>query len=142
MNNPTQDPDLPRMTRRSFLQIAGQTAAGLAGLLGLGGIIRFLGAPGVDTPRSIFNLGRVADYLDQPQTLVPEASAMILNSGDQLRAISTVCPHLGCQVTATAEGFTCPCHGSKFDAAGRTDKRPRPAPTSLRSNLIKHLREI
>jgi cytochrome b6-f complex iron-sulfur subunit len=87
--------------------------------LGLGGILRFLGAPAIDTPKRIFELGRVEVYLDQPQTLVPAASAMILNAGDQLHAISTVCPHLGCQVNATAEGFTCPCHGSEFDPAGR-----------------------
>jgi ubiquinol-cytochrome c reductase iron-sulfur subunit len=47
-----------------------------------------------------------------------------------------ICTHLGCsptfkpEVTADNEGFYCPCHGSKFDYAGRVFKGV-PAPTNL-----------
>ncbi|MEP6703095.1 MAG: ubiquinol-cytochrome c reductase iron-sulfur subunit [Betaproteobacteria bacterium] len=47
-----------------------------------------------------------------------------------------ICTHLGCvplfrpEVTADSEGFYCPCHGSKFDYAGRVFKGV-PAPTNL-----------
>ena len=54
-----------------------------------------------------------------------------------------ICSHLGCspqQKTAEAKaemgpdwvgGFYCPCHGSKFDLAGRVF-RGAPAPTNLK----------
>ena len=47
-----------------------------------------------------------------------------------------ICTHLGCsptfrpEVMADGEGFYCPCHGSKFDYAGRVFKGV-PAPTNL-----------
>ncbi|RLA05522.1 MAG: ubiquinol-cytochrome c reductase iron-sulfur subunit [Gammaproteobacteria bacterium] len=47
------------------------------------------------------------------------------------------CTHLGCSPTFTPEvtadwqgGFICPCHGSKFDMAGRVHKS-MPAPTNM-----------
>ncbi|MBK7188566.1 MAG: Rieske 2Fe-2S domain-containing protein [bacterium] len=36
----------------------------------------------------------------------------------RLRALNLTCTHLGCRVTATEAGFTCPCHGSRFDENG------------------------
>jgi ubiquinol-cytochrome c reductase iron-sulfur subunit len=52
-----------------------------------------------------------------------------------------ICTHLGCSPTAKLEaggdmgdnwagGFFCPCHGSKFDLAGRVFKGS-PAPINL-----------
>ncbi|WAJ70545.1 ubiquinol-cytochrome c reductase iron-sulfur subunit [Catenovulum adriaticum] len=52
-----------------------------------------------------------------------------------------ICTHLGCspqylpeafaeQVVGVASGFMCPCHGSKFDMAGRVFQSV-PAPTNL-----------
>tara|TARA_Y100001934_G_scaffold107951_2_gene132540 strand:- start:1317 stop:1859 length:543 start_codon:yes stop_codon:yes gene_type:complete len=29
------------------------------------------------------------------------------------------CTHLGCEIAPEASGFRCPCHSSRFDAAGR-----------------------
>jgi Rieske Fe-S protein len=48
--------------------------------------------------------------------------------GGRLRALSTVCPHLGCGIdwNAGQARFECPCHGSKFDAAGRRVAGPSP----------------
>ena len=36
--------------------------------------------------------------------------------------LSTTCPHLGCPVGATATGFHCPCHGSRFHLDGSKDQ--------------------
>jgi Rieske Fe-S protein len=33
-------------------------------------------------------------------------------------AVSLSCTHLGCRVAGGPGGFACPCHGSRFDAAG------------------------
>jgi Rieske Fe-S protein len=37
-----------------------------------------------------------------------------------IKVFSTVCPHLGCSINAdqNSSGFTCPCHGAKFDLNG------------------------
>lgn len=45
-------------------------------------------------------------------------------------ALSLVCTHLGCTVSVTPNGLFCPCHGSRFDSAGRVIKGPatRPLP--------------
>lgn len=39
-------------------------------------------------------------------------------------ALSLACTHLGCRVASAAGGFACPCHGSRFDAAGRPAAGP------------------
>ncbi len=36
-----------------------------------------------------------------------------------LRALSAECPHVGCQIERSPEGFRCPCHVSRFDPQGR-----------------------
>ena len=33
-------------------------------------------------------------------------------------ALSLACTHLGCRVAGAPGGFACPCHGSRYDAAG------------------------
>jgi Rieske Fe-S protein len=48
-------------------------------------------------------------------------SAWIRRTGDQqVEAFSAVCPHLGCTIgwDAAKKNFLCPCHDSRFDAAG------------------------
>lgn len=34
-------------------------------------------------------------------------------------AIDLTCTHLGCAVRPVGAGFTCPCHGSRYDGQGR-----------------------
>ena len=54
----------------------------------------------------------------------------------ELLVMVGICTHLGCsptfrpEVTPGIEGFYCPCHGSKFDYAGRVYKGV-PAPINL-----------
>ena len=54
----------------------------------------------------------------------------------ELLVMVGICTHLGCsptfkpEVSADSEGFFCPCHGSKFDYAGRVFKGV-PAPINL-----------
>jgi len=43
-------------------------------------------------------------------------------------ALSLECTHLGCLVRPSREGFTCPCHGSRYAADGRVLGGPAPRP--------------
>jgi len=54
-------------------------------------------------------------------------SVWLVRRGAGVFCISVVCPHLGCSVTAKAEGvFYCPCHDSSFTKDGKRDKGPSP----------------
>ncbi len=46
----------------------------------------------------------------------------------EVRAFSTVCPHLGCGIDwdGDEKKFVCPCHGSDFDTSGRVLAGPSP----------------
>ena len=48
----------------------------------------------------------------------PGRSVALFRDDDGVYAISTVCTHLGCIVKPTADGFECPCHGSRFAKDG------------------------
>ena len=50
--------------------------------------------------------------------------------GEQVRAFSATCTHLGCQVLwdAEAKHFRCPCHGGVYDAEGKVLEGPPPRP--------------
>jgi cytochrome b6-f complex iron-sulfur subunit/menaquinol-cytochrome c reductase iron-sulfur subunit len=50
----------------------------------------------------------------------------LLRSGDDVRALSVTCPHLGCGVERSEKGFGCPCHTSAFDPLGKRLSGPSP----------------
>jgi cytochrome b6-f complex iron-sulfur subunit len=70
-----------------------------------------------------------------PETLAPGApfvplgrSMAVFKDSEGVFAISTVCTHLGCIVRPTADGFECPCHGSRFAPDGSVTRGPAPQP--------------
>jgi len=74
-------------------------------------------------------LGPLSQYIGVPVTAIPEHRLWIHWETDGLYAISGVCTHLGCIVQREGEaGFFCPCHGSRFDGAGRPIAGPAPGP--------------
>lgn len=48
------------------------------------------------------------------------------DTADSFVALSSICPHLGCQVhwEAVNERFFCPCHNGAFDAGGKATEGP------------------
>lgn len=83
--------------------------------------------------------------LSDPMCEVAQQPAYCKNTGRAIKqnigVVVGICTHLGCSPTAKLEkggdmgenwtgGFFCPCHGSKFDLAGRVFKGS-PAPTNL-----------
>ncbi|NRA54548.1 MAG: ubiquinol-cytochrome c reductase iron-sulfur subunit [Gammaproteobacteria bacterium] len=85
------------------------------------------------------------DQLKDPTSAVPQQPGYATNSyrslDPEFLVALGVCTHLGCAPTYRAgdfnevvegvqNGFFCPCHGSKFDMAGRVFNNV-PAPTNL-----------
>lgn len=96
------------------------------------------------TDSALESLTQVADQLADPQSeqsKQPEyASGQYRSVKDKYLVLVGLCTHLGCAPKYRPEvgslgdqwlgGFFCPCHGSKFDLAGRVYKGV-PAPTNL-----------
>ncbi|MEH6594355.1 MAG: ubiquinol-cytochrome c reductase iron-sulfur subunit [Colwellia polaris] len=83
--------------------------------------------------------------LKDPQSEVPQQPVYATNAFRSIKpeflVALGVCTHLGCaptyrkgdfeqEVAGVKDGFFCPCHGSKFDMAGRVFQSV-PAPTNL-----------
>ena len=90
-------------------------------------------------------LAKHNDQLSDPASEVPQQPAYCKNAEraikPNLAVVVGICTHLGCSPTSKLEqggdmgenwagGFFCPCHGSKFDLAGRVFKGS-PAPINL-----------
>jgi ubiquinol-cytochrome c reductase iron-sulfur subunit len=91
------------------------------------------------------NLANLNAELADPASEVPNQPENCKNENRAIKAnmavVVGICTHLGCSPSAKLEakgdmgenwtgGFFCPCHGSKFDLAGRVFKGS-PAPTNL-----------
>ena len=97
------------------------------------------------TKEMLDSLKNVEDKLSDPKSDIPEQPAYAKNDTRSIKpeyaVLVGICSHLGCSPTAKTEpkgdlgadwagGFYCPCHGSKFDLAGRVFKGA-PAPVNL-----------
>jgi cytochrome b6-f complex iron-sulfur subunit len=122
------DPPRAELTRRSFLTLTGKGLLVLSGLLGLGELLQFLGYPSEASPPTRFDLGPASDYPPGSRTPIPQANALLIHTEAGFSALSLVCPHLGCTVGPAADGFACPCHGSRFDANGAVRVGPASQP--------------
>lgn len=134
---PVREPARPagasrwRLSRRDLLQAGLGVAAGLAaGLVGVS--LR----PDQDQRRLAGNDGRLVagdGYWAEVARVeeVPEGSAVrfstmafdgfVVNDGGEIRALSSVCTHMGCTLHYRPDwrDLRCPCHGASFDLAGR-----------------------
>lgn len=111
-------------SRRDFLALSGKLVVGACGLGALGISARMATPDFVDGPPDRFALGAVADFKVNTQTWIRERDLFVLRDGRGLGALSARCTHLGCTVRRVAEGFACPCHGARFDSAGRVLSGP------------------
>jgi Rieske Fe-S protein len=71
-----------------------------------------------------------ADVPPEGALVLPQHRVAVVREGSELLAIDLTCTHLGCTVRATEQGFSCPCHGSRFGRGG--DVLKGPAPRALR----------
>lgn len=149
------------LSRRTLLRRAIGAGIGLTALEALGGTLAFAwSAVGRAGPR--VRVGTLADLvamnpglpvLDGFPTYVPAARAFVMivdpargswqpgtdDVGDgthlNVRALSQVCPHLGCRPNPCLEDywFHCPCHQSRYDRLGikAAGERFGPAPRGM-----------
>lgn len=119
---------MPRSSRRDFLKL---TTAGLlsaAGLLGLGGLLRFLDYDSEPPARTAFDVGSLTKFPVGSRTALAEIPAVLISTKEGFSALSLVCTHLGCTVEGWEDGYQCPCHGSRYGADGTVQRGPARQP--------------
>jgi cytochrome b6-f complex iron-sulfur subunit len=120
--------DTSNLTRRDFIKLSIKFLFGVGGLLGLGGLVRFLGYQSDPGPPSEYDLGDAAKYPVGSRTVRADIPAVIYNRAGEITAYSLTCTHLGCTVEEDGEVFACPCHGSRFNIDGEVLKGPAQKP--------------
>jgi ubiquinol-cytochrome c reductase iron-sulfur subunit len=105
------------------------------------------------TPEMVAMLGKQDDRLSDPNLDVAQQPDYCKNATRSIKpnlaVMVGICTHLGCSPTPKLQpggdlggdwlgGFFCPCHGSKFDLAGRVFKGS-PAPINLEVPPHKYL---
>jgi len=118
----------PSLSRRDFLKLARTALLTVSGLLGLGGLVRFLSYSSQPPAPTEFDLGLVSNYPPGSRTVLPDVPAVLVRSDNAFSALSLVCTHLGCTVESRPDGFACPCHGSRFDLQGKLLRGPAAKP--------------
>jgi len=118
--------DPERVVRRDFLGLGAMAAAVGAFLFAGLGMLRLPKAAVLSSPSKKFRV-TLPESLAAGQAFAPPGRPVVLfRDAEGVYAISTVCTHLGCIVKSTADGFECPCHGSRFTADGSVARGPAP----------------
>jgi Rieske Fe-S protein len=104
------------LTRREFLLL---TAGMVAGCKAVDG-------NSTTSQEHLVNAGPVGNYAtDGVYKTFRDQGFFIIRRGDKLFAISAICTHRKCKLTAEPDrSFYCPCHGSTFDPAGHVTAGP------------------
>lgn len=121
------DKRMQGFSRRDLLKMATDGLLIGAGLLGLGGLLRFMSHE-TDAVPTEYDLGPATGYPNESRTVLLYIPAILIHSGGEFAAYSLVCTHLGCTVEPDGQGFTCPCHGSRMDGHGGVLKGPADRP--------------
>jgi cytochrome b6-f complex iron-sulfur subunit len=125
---PDKSSDQPAISRRQFLELAWKGLLGLASALGIIGMIRYFSYEPDPPPPTQFDLGSADQYPPGSVTVIDPAEAVLIHSATEFKALSLVCPHLGCIIEKVPSGFACPCHGSRFSMDGALQKGPANRP--------------
>jgi cytochrome b6-f complex iron-sulfur subunit len=117
------------LSRRDALA---KLAAGTVALAAITALLVFLRVPIPSSlrERTLIRLGNPDRFPFNSFTFVPEKNIFVYRTREGFKALSALCPHLGCVITSTGGGFRCPCHGSTFDAHGTVLGGPAPKPLS------------
>lgn len=134
------------LSRREFTGLTTRVILGLSGLLGLKMFVDYLGYQSDPPKPNQVDLGPAGNYPLESRTVIAKAQAILVHSKQGFLAYSLICPHLGCIVQEDPKGFTCPCHGSRFETSGALIQGPANRGLKLLTleetpsgNLILHL---
>ncbi|MDA0746504.1 MAG: ubiquinol-cytochrome c reductase iron-sulfur subunit [bacterium] len=112
--------------RRDFLGIGGLWAAGLAVFGSLLGMVRLAKPSVLPEAGARFRIGRPDEFPPGTARVIVERNVRIVAEQNGVAAVSLICTHLGCIVSKADTGYSCPCHGSKFDSIGEVVGGPAP----------------
>ena len=107
------------ISRGNFIKIITRLLLSLAGVLGLGGLVRYFSLSPDRGSQTLFELGLPEDFPPGSRIIRPDIPALIVNDSGEINALSLSCTHLGCTLEEEGNGFSCPCHGSQFDQDGK-----------------------
>jgi len=114
------------LPRRDFLGLASIAAAASALFFATIGMLRLPKAAVLSSPSKKFRVSLPDTLAAGVPYIPPGRSVALFRDADGVFAISRVCTHLGCIVNSAANGFECPCHGSRFAGDGSVQKGPAP----------------
>jgi cytochrome b6-f complex iron-sulfur subunit len=129
----TTSPKTPRsrlepepMPRRDWLGLSSLWTMAGALVFGIAGMMRLPKAAVLASPSKKFRV-TLPETLGASEPFVPPGRAVaVFKDAEGIYAVSTICTHLGCVIKPNAEGFECPCHGSRFASNGEVTKGPAP----------------
>ncbi|MCB9555713.1 MAG: Rieske (2Fe-2S) protein [Deltaproteobacteria bacterium] len=117
----------PEISRRRSLKIIGASALAPTALIGCTPRRIFRTTPGPGPDQEV----RIPRH---ELSALPAGAALWVRAGAVsfvVRKLETVfaafipkCTHRGCPLDVEADGFYCPCHGSRFTRAGKVSKGP------------------
>jgi cytochrome b6-f complex iron-sulfur subunit len=114
------------VTRRQFLHYVWLSSIG-AFVVGSGGATLVYAYPRFMEGEfgGKFVVGQAGEFEDGSVTPVRDGRFFLVRQGDEFRALYQVCTHLGCLVRHEEnDGFSCPCHGSRFAKDGELLRSP------------------
>ena len=118
---------MKNISRRDFLKISTNSLLAITGILGIGGLIRFLSYKADPTPQTEFDIGPASNYPINSRTILAYIPGVVIHDEKGIHAVSLTCSHLGCTVEERNFGFECPCHSSRYDPKGAVLKGPAAA---------------
>jgi Rieske Fe-S protein len=114
----------PRFNRKDFISVSTRLFLWLAGLLGLGGLIRFFSHSSEHNTSQILDLGPIRDLAPDEMIIFQDIPAVLFRTASGFTAFSLRCTHLGCTLENGTDRFVCPCHGSEYSLGGKILKGP------------------
>jgi nitrite reductase/ring-hydroxylating ferredoxin subunit len=114
------------MPRRDFLGLLAGWSTACTLLFALLGMARLPKAAVLPSPSRKFRVTLPESLLPGEPFVPADRDVAVFRDADGVYAISLVCTHLGCIVKTGADGFLCPCHGSRYAMDGAVTRGPAP----------------